>query len=155
MTTPDPVDHVHEFVHEQEMLRTTMVAGLMAQASELSTVAHDLVRSAVLTRVQRWVIFVGLILVLVSTILSAAGVWGLRGIAQSNKDTNSNTNRVTQAILDCTNPSGKCFQNGQSRTADAVGNINKVVVLAAACARVPDNDTQEEIEGCVKKGLLK
>lgn len=155
MTSPDPIDHTHEFVHEQEMLRTTMVAGLMAQASELSTAAHDLIRSAVLTRVQRWVIFAGLLLTLLSAVLSAAGMWSLRSIASSNKATNANTNQVTKAILDCTDPTGECFQQGQARTAEAVGNINRVVVLAAACARVPDNDTQEEIEDCVKQGLLK
>lgn len=51
-------------------------------------------------------------------------------------------------ILDCTDggdketgrPPGECFVESQKRTADAVGDINRVVVIAAACAAgLPEN----------------
>lgn len=54
---------------------------------------------------------------------------------------------ASERILDCTDagddstgrPPGKCFTESQERTRDAVGNINEVAVLAAACAAgLPD-----------------
>lgn len=148
MTQGDPVDHKIEFVHEQEMLRTTMVEKLMVQAAELATVGHDLVRSAVLTRIQRWVIFICLFLVMLGTVLSVI-------TTLTNRSVNRATNHNTDIIRDCTDPEGKCFQDGQARTAEAVGNINKVVTAASFCARLPENDTLDEVEACVKRALLK
>jgi hypothetical protein len=44
-------------------------------------------------------------------------------------------NRVTlQTIRDCTEQGGKCNARGQEQTASAVADINRVVILAAACA---------------------
>lgn len=37
-------------------------------------------------------------------------------------------------ILDCTDATGDCFKENQRRTAQTVGDINKVIVLAAACS---------------------
>lgn len=61
---------------------------------------------------------------------------------------------ASNRILDCTDPEGKCYQDSQERTAKAVGDINKVVVLAAACSvGLPDGLTvaerQDEIQSCV------
>lgn len=57
-------------------------------------------------------------------------------------------------ILDCTEPSGDCFKASQKRTARAVGDINEVIVLAAACsAGLPDDmsvaQRQAHISTCV------
>ena len=43
------------------------------------------------------------------------------------------------AIQDCTEPGGECFKRAQKRTADAVGDINEVVIAAAACAAGVDS----------------
>lgn len=61
---------------------------------------------------------------------------------------------ASDRILDCTDPQGECYQNSQERTAKAVGDINKVVVLAAACSvGLPDGLTvaerQDAIQSCV------
>lgn len=54
---------------------------------------------------------------------------------------------ASDRILDCTDPGdvatsrppGECFTQSQERTATSVGDINRVVILAAACAAgLPD-----------------
>ena len=61
-------------------------------------------------------------------------------------------------ILDCTDPNGQCFKDSQERTAKAVGDINKVIVLAAACSVGLDPgmtvaQRQDEIQNCVIERL--
>lgn len=62
--------------------------------------------------------------------------------------------KASDRILDCTEPEGTCYQDAQERTAKAVGDINRVIVLAAACSvGVPRDMTvaerQAEISSCV------
>lgn len=57
-------------------------------------------------------------------------------------------------ILDCTEPQGQCFKRSQERTAKAVGDINRVIVLAAACSVGLDrgmtvDQRQIQIQQCV------
>lgn len=40
-------------------------------------------------------------------------------------------------IVDCVQPTGKCFQRGQRQTGEVVGTVNQVSTLAAACAADP------------------
>lgn len=56
-------------------------------------------------------------------------------------------------LVDCTSPGGECYERGQERTGEAVGNINRIVVLAAACADRPGAHTVLEIERCIKGHL--
>lgn len=61
---------------------------------------------------------------------------------------------ASDRILDCTDPDGQCYKDSQARTAKAVGDINRVIVLAAACSvGVPRDMTvaerQAEISSCV------
>lgn len=47
--------------------------------------------------------------------------------------------RSADRILDCTESQGECYKRNQRNQADAIGNINRVAVLAAACAAgLPD-----------------
>ena len=61
---------------------------------------------------------------------------------------------ASDRILDCTDPEGQCFQDSQERTAKVVGDINRVIVLAAACsvgldADLPVNRRQILIQECI------
>lgn len=61
---------------------------------------------------------------------------------------------TAQLIKDCTDPEGECYKQGQRRTAGAVADINRVVILAAACSvGVPPDltvvDRQSLIQSCV------
>lgn len=77
---------------------------------------------------------------------------------RQTQQTNTETSRVSQRTLDaiesCTTPGKPCYQNGQTQTAKAVGDINRVVVLAAACSVGLDphlsvGDRQAVISSCV------
>lgn len=60
------------------------------------------------------------------------------------------TNHQTlHAIKDCTRPDGRCYQRGQRRTARAVSSINRVVILAAACASQEPGQSVARIQACV------
>lgn len=59
-----------------------------------------------------------------------------------------------EIIKDCTTPEGDCYKRAQERTADAVGDINRVVIMAAACASglpagLSVDERQTEIQACV------
>lgn len=66
--------------------------------------------------------------------------------------------KASDRILDCTDPNGQCYRDSQARTAQAVGDINRVIVLAAACSVGLDPDVsvkarQIAIQGCVIQRL--
>jgi hypothetical protein len=94
---------------------------------------------------------VGVLLLMVRT-------WSLTDQIRDSQKTNTGTlnasQRTLDAVEDCTQPSGECFQRGQKRTAAAVGDINRVVILAAACSVGLDQqlsvaDRQDLISSCV------
>lgn len=96
-------------------------------------------------------------------LLVLLGVGGLVAIALQNR---ANGNLLVQ----CTTPPDErrppvrrpaaddCFVRTQGQTVallgEPAGPINTVVVLAAYCARVPTNDTETEVEACVRRELL-
>lgn len=84
-----------------------------------------------------------------------------RGIAEQQK-TNTTRNKtieaLTKQIRSCTNPEGACAKRGQKQTGQAVGSINKVVILAAACSvgldqEMPVAERQNVIQMCVIRRL--
>lgn len=60
---------------------------------------------------------------------------------------------INLRLVDCTTPTGTCYRDAQARTGEAVGSINDVVILAAACADRAGVDTEAEIRECVLEGL--
>jgi hypothetical protein len=77
---------------------------------------------------------------------------------QAIRDSQKNNHALLNTINDCTKPTGKCFQRGQKRTAGAVASINRVVILAAACAvgkTGNEVEIQAQIQQCVITGLAR
>ena len=60
-----------------------------------------------------------------------------------------------ERLIDCTTPEGQCYQDGQTRTGEAVNTINEVTILAASCVKIPGVDTEIEIRACIEQGLNK
>lgn len=56
---------------------------------------------------------------------------------------------ASDRILDCTDPAGVCYQRNQERTADVIGDVNRVAVYAAACADQRGIQGEDEIYACV------
>jgi hypothetical protein len=61
--------------------------------------------------------------------------------------------QLLQTIRSCTTPGEPCFQAAQKRTGDAVANINRVVILAAACA-VGKTGTVVEIQTAIQSCVI-
>ena len=95
---------------------------------------------------------------IVAVLLMMVRTWSLTDQIRDSQQTNTGTLEATQqtldAVNDCTQPAGECFKRGQSQTAKAVGDINRVVVLAAACSvgldqRLSVEERQSVISSCV------
>lgn len=68
--------------------------------------------------------------------------------------------RIGAEIRSCTRPGGKCYQRNQERSAGVVGDISRVVVLAAACATEADPRAsagvrEAAITACVTRELAR
>jgi len=116
-----------------------LLAGLAAQAGELSNAARDLADTVKLNRFARWFV------VLVSFIMLAGmtiSVWGAF-------ETRNNTNR----IISCTEVNGKCYQHNKQSSDSTVQSINDVIVAAAYCAKLPENQTLKEVTDCTRKSI--
>lgn len=94
------------------------------------------------------------VIVVTAVLVSAAKSSAIRDAQVSNTRTLDNTALTLQLIQSCTTPGEKCYEDAQARTAKAVGDINRVVVLAAACSvgldpqlEVPAR--QSAIQACV------
>ena len=97
------------------------------------------------------VVFFGILAVLLSTRQLAEEV---RNTQLEGTPTGQKLLASSERVLDCTSPEGQCFKDGQKRTASAVGDINRVVILAAACAsalpgELTVDERQVEIQACV------
>jgi hypothetical protein len=71
---------------------------------------------------------------------------------QAIRETQVNNRVLLNTIRDCTQPTGECYRAGQKRTGDAVATINRVVILAAACAAVTtgtEPQVEARIHACV------
>lgn len=74
-------------------------------------------------------------------------------LAQQIKSGQKDTQRTAAIILDCTQPSGTCFQNGERRTGQAVSLIKLAQVAAVACADRPGQQSLDEINACVERTM--
>lgn len=91
---------------------------------------------------------VGLIIVLLLyTLISTRTL-----IGQVRDSQKSNTSTVN-VIRDCTEPDGKCFKDGQRRTARAVGDISLAQIAAVACADQPGFQSAQDVALCVQRTI--
>jgi hypothetical protein len=70
--------------------------------------------------------------------------------------------RSRNILLDCTTAGGKCYEEQNKRSLEFIksiideeGDTQRIVVLAAYCAKVPGNDTATSVEKCVNERLKK
>lgn len=65
----------------------------------------------------------------------------------------SSTNNNSKILIDCTTPGHTCYERERNATSDAVGTINRVTIIAIACAKVPVNITIPQIQACVQVNI--
>lgn len=56
---------------------------------------------------------------------------------------------LTNLIADCVTPGRPCYDDGQKRTAGAVGSINEITAIAVACGDRAGEQTVAEVRACV------
>lgn len=54
--------------------------------------------------------------------------------ATSAQDAAEASQATNDQILDCLTPEGLCYQRGQQQTIDTLASVQRIIVLAAACA---------------------
>ena len=94
-----------------------------------------------------------LLLLVFAIVTSATKSTEIRDQQQENSPLIENTDATLERIQNCTTPGRPCYERGQRQLADAVGNVNRVVVLAAACASGPVTRTEADIQACVVERL--
>ena len=99
-----------------------------------------------------------LVMFLVRFAQTAAVTAQIRDTQVTNTQTLNYSHAALNAIKDCTQPSGQCYQRSQKATGDAVSNINRVIILAAACASglhpgMTVDQRQSAIQQCVIERL--
>lgn len=150
MTTPTPGEH------PEHLEQRALIAGLAAAAGDLSSVARDLYKSAVLTRLERTIISIAIVLLLLSTILSTVMVVALRGTAETLSKLAESNNQNTAIIRDCTQPGGNCYQQGRDRAGITVELINRNSIAANFCSlKEPTFTTAEDFKRCVDAELAR
>jgi hypothetical protein len=70
---------------------------------------------------------------------------------QGSRDLLEKIDNSNSILIDCTTPGHKCYDDGQKATSDAVGQINRIIILASFCAQ--DNHTLVDIQLCVTDNL--
>jgi hypothetical protein len=77
---------------------------------------------------------------------------------QSARQAAIEAKRTADTIASCTTPGQPCYERAQKQTGQAVANINRVVILAAACAVGKTGTTAQietQIQACVIDGLAR
>lgn len=90
---------------------------------------------------------------IVAILTSATKSTEIRDTQQQNSPLIKNTAATLARIQNCTTPGRPCYERGQRQLARAVGDINRVVVLAAACASGDGSRTETEIQACIVERL--
>jgi hypothetical protein len=60
-----------------------------------------------------------------------------------------------QTLLDCTQPTGHCYQQGQKRSASIIEQVLQAQRLALACQDKRGHQTDREIARCITRLLKK
>lgn len=108
-------------------------------------------------RVTRYEAMKRLLIVFIAVVVSLV-LGAILVLVNQMSERGKENHRLLTTVQDCTQPSGKCYQDGQKRTASAVSDINRVIILAAACSAgvPPDLSVQQretQIQSCVIERL--
>lgn len=132
-------------------LQDALLAGLAASANDLRAVANGLYRSALLSRLEKVIASVILLASFAGTIISLFVLISLHGIASTNRDNNGITRQNTATIKDCTDPTGKCYQENASHTALLIAQLEAATFVAVECA--DQYDGRAAIDTCITTRL--
>lgn len=98
---------------------------------------------------------VGLVVVLLLSLVvkTTSVVTTIRGTQETNTQITRTNAETLRIIKSCTTPGQSCYDRGQKATAGAVASINRVVILAAACASQHRGESVARVQTCVLNRL--
>lgn len=101
-----------------------------------------------------------IVAVIAAALSSAVTTDQIRDTQVDNTEKNDKQTQVLKIIRSCTSPGGECYERSQRRTAKAVGDIGRYVLLSAACAAAVSADEPVDqriaaITDCVMKRLAR
>ncbi len=94
-----------------------------------------------------------LLVVFAAVFTSATKTTQIRDTQETNSPLIASTNRTLKIIRDCTTPGRECYERGQQQLKGAITDINRVSIIAAACASGPREVSVTEIQACVIRRL--
>lgn len=106
---------------------------------------------------RRLTIVLALFLLVATLVTTVVCVILIRGTQQTGSPILKAVLEGQDQIKECTTPGYECFDEGQRRQADVIGDppgpINTVIVKAVSCADAPGVQTDVEISKCVLQRL--
>jgi hypothetical protein len=93
------------------------------------------------------------IAVAITTYFTVITLTEIERISARNNELNELTVKISQRLEDCTTPSGACYQESNARTGEAIGSINQITIIAAACADQQGVATENDIRKCIEQAL--
>jgi hypothetical protein len=91
------------------------------------------------------------ILVVLVSVVSGVALMTVLSVQSAHRGRENH--QLLQTVQSCTTPGQPCFHEAQKRTAGAVASINRVVILAAACA-VGRTGTVAEIQTAIQACVI-
>lgn len=73
----------------------------------------------------------------------------IRATQQDGSPSSRRIIALTNLIAGCVTPGKPCYDDGQKRTAGAVGSINEITAIAVACGDQAGEQTVAQIRACV------
>lgn len=110
-------------------------------------VAHAKVARA--EKVKRVLIVATFVLVLALLLLIVSLTGQVRNTQLEGTPTGKKLLQSAETIEDCTQANGECYERNLQRSAEVIGDLNRVIVIAASCASGPDEKTVQRIQECV------
>lgn len=90
-----------------------------------------------------------IVLLLVLLVGAVVTILQIRHTQVDNTAKNDQQTQILRRVKSCTTPGQPCYERGRKQTAKAVGDINQVIIYAAACASGSSERTVAEIQACV------
>lgn len=110
-----------------------------------SATLHGDVRDMELARRKATRVNLGVLVVLVVLVA------GLLVMVVQTYRTASETRKTNAAVADCTQPGGKCYEEGRTRTGGAVASINMAMVFGIECARLKPDESGPAFDAFVEQ----
>jgi len=108
---------------------------------------------------RRLIVFIAVavtcLFILLSYVIARQGqtIEEIRATQQDGSPSSRRLITLSNLIADCVTPGRPCYDDGQKRTANAVGSINEITAITVACGDLPGEQTVAQIRACVTKQL--